>query len=233
MLVAAGHAKGDIPAALKRESQRHPNLTFRYGRPLGAEPRILQALDERLHSVVTPAERSSTHVVFVGRGSSDPDANAEVFKAARLLAEGRGLAGVEASFVSLAAPGVPAALDRCRLLGAERIVILPFFLFAGVLPDRITTQAAGWAANHPEIDVRCAQVIGSCDLLADIVIDRYLEALHGDIRSNCDTCMYRTALPGHEHRVGQPQAPHHHPDDHAHHHADHDHAHGAARAASI
>ena len=87
-------------------------------------------------------------MVLVGRGSTDPDANAEVFRAARLLYEGRGLAGVEAAFVSLAEPGVPAALDRCRALGVRRVVVLPFFMFAGVLPDRITAQSTAWAVHR-------------------------------------------------------------------------------------
>jgi sirohydrochlorin cobaltochelatase len=54
------------------------------------------------------------------------------------------------------------------------------------------------------------------------VIERYHEALHGDIRMNCDTCAHRVLLPGFEEKLGAPQTPHHHPDDptgHAHGHA--------------
>lgn len=32
---------------------------------------------------------------------------------------------------------------------------------------------------------------------------------------NCDTCGYRVALPGFGDKAGQPQTPHHHPDDSA------------------
>ncbi len=53
---------------------------------------------------------------------------------------------------------------------------------------------------------------------------------------NCDTCVYRIAMPGFEAKVGAPQRPHHHPDDPTHdhgahghgghgHHHDHSHAH--------
>ncbi|HET9516234.1 MAG TPA: CbiX/SirB N-terminal domain-containing protein, partial [Actinoplanes sp.] len=48
MLVAAGHAKGDIPAALARERLRHPGVSIAYGRPLGAHPTVLALLRERL-----------------------------------------------------------------------------------------------------------------------------------------------------------------------------------------
>jgi sirohydrochlorin cobaltochelatase len=156
--------------------------------------------------------------VLVGRGSSDPDANAETAKVARLLLEGRGYEGVEVSYVSLTRPSVPDALERARLLGARRVVVAPYFLFPGVLPDRIVAQARTYAGGHPDVDVRVAELLGDCDELADLVAERYAEALAGDIRMNCDTCMYRVALPGHAHRVGAPQAPHDHPDDPAHPH---------------
>ena len=44
VLSAAGHGKGDIPAALAREQVRHPGLRYRYGRPLGPHPVLLDVL---------------------------------------------------------------------------------------------------------------------------------------------------------------------------------------------
>ena len=49
VLVAAGHAKGDIPAALAREQTRHPGVTFAYARTLGPHPRA--------HRPARPARR--------------------------------------------------------------------------------------------------------------------------------------------------------------------------------
>jgi sirohydrochlorin cobaltochelatase len=209
MLVAAGHAKGDIPAALARERARHPGLTVAYGRPLGPHPAVLALLRARL--AAAGADEHTT-VLVVGRGSSDPDANAEVAKLARLLAETTDVAGVEYAFVSLAPPDTNAGLDRCRRLGAARVVVLPYFLFTGVLPRRVSAQAA----SYQGVPVRTAAVLGDCDELADLVIERYHEALAGDVRMNCDTCLYRVALPGHAHRVGAAQVPHDHPHDHTH-----------------
>lgn len=235
VLVSAGHAKGDIPAALAREEQRHPGTSYAYGRPLGPHPALLDVLERGLDEALgtdgrrSPADRAATTVLLVGRGSTDPDANAEVFKVARLMWEGRGYAGVETAFVSLAAPDVPSGLDRCARLGARRIVVLPYFLFEGVLPERVRQQTEGWAAAHPEIDVRSADVIGPAQELADLVMERYRETLEGDLRMNCDSCIYRTSLPGFEDRVGLPQQPHHHPEDpahsHGHHHDGHAHTH--------
>ncbi|MGW7071220.1 sirohydrochlorin chelatase [Streptomyces sp. NPDC054855] len=239
MLVSAGHAKGDIPAALTREKERHPGISYTYGRPLGPHPSLLKVLDRRLDEALggsarTPEDRADVTVLLVGRGSTDPDANAEVHKAARLLWEGRGYAGVETAFVSLAAPDVPSGLDRCVRLGAKRIVVLPYFLFTGILPDRVRQQTDGWAAAHPGTEVLSADVIGPEEELLDLVMERYREAVKGDLRMNCDSCVYRIALPGFEDKVGAPQQPHFHPDDdgehghghgHGHHHGSHAHSH--------
>jgi sirohydrochlorin cobaltochelatase len=220
MLVAAGHAKGDIPAALAREQARHPGLTWHYGRPLGPHPVLLDLLAARIRAVAGSATNGNAPAVLVvGRGSTDPDANADVVKTARLLWEGREFRFAETAFVSLARPDVAEGLERCRLLGARRIVVARYFLFPGVLPDRVTEQAFDYAKAHPELDIRCTDVLGDCAELAGLVYERYQEALSGDIRMNCDMCVYRSAMPGFEHRVGEPQHPHDHPHDSAHAHA--------------
>jgi sirohydrochlorin cobaltochelatase len=229
MLSAAGHAKGDIPAALARERTRHPGLTWTYARPLGPHPALLELLADRIAAVSGPGAPA---VLLVGRGSTDPDANADVVKTARLLWEGRDYPLAETAFVSLARPDVAQGLERCRLLGAglpgaRQIVVARYFLFPGVLPDRVADQAAAYAAAHPELDIRYTDVLGDCDEIAALVYERYHEALAGDIRMNCDVCVYRIAMPGFEHRVGEPQHPHDHPHDHVHDVLQpHGHAHG-------
>ncbi len=243
VLAAAGHAKGDIPAALAAQRARHPGLSFAYGRPLGPHPTLLTLVAARI-SEVLPAERAAgamgpggqdpTAVLVVGRGSTDPDANAELAKTSRLLWETQPRGGqryefTETAFVSLASPRVGEGLERCRRLGARRMVVARYFLFPGVLPDRVAAQAAAYAAAHPDLDIRCTGVLGDCDELAKLAVQRYREALTGDIRMNCDMCVYRAAMPGFEHRVGAPQRPHYHPGEpsgtHAHGNAQPDHAH--------
>jgi sirohydrochlorin cobaltochelatase len=225
MLSAAGHAKGDIPAALARERARHPAVRFTYARPLGPHASLIDLLDQRVAACGGDTPQA---VLVVGRGSTDPDANADVVKTARLLWEGRDYPLAETAFVSLARPDVAEGLERCRLLGARRIVVARYFLFPGVLPDRVAEQAAAYAAAHPGLAIRCTGVLGDCDEIAALVYERYTEALSGDIRMNCDMCVYRIAMPGFEDRVGAPQHPHDHPHDHA-----HDHVHGTAPHAPL
>jgi cobalt/nickel transport system ATP-binding protein len=211
VLLGAGHLKNDGPAALARGRQRHPHVDFAYGRDLGIHPAPLAVAEERIRSATAGSPMGGTAVVIVSRGSTDPDANADLYKVARLLWDGRGLDLVEPAFVSLAPPSVPESLDRCRRLGAARVAVVPYFLFTGILVERIGAQAAAWAAVHPDVAVRVGRELGPDARLAELVLDRYYEALNGDVRMNCDLCAYRTPLPGYEGRVGRPAAVHPYP----------------------
>ncbi|MEV8313253.1 cobalamin biosynthesis protein [Streptomyces sp. NPDC059900] len=180
-LVPPGNAADGLYAALGGAQERHPGLAYSCGRPLGPHPSLLKVLARRVDEALggparTPGDRADVMVLLVGDGSTDPEANADVHRAARLLWEGRGYAGVETAFVSLAAPDVPSGLDRCVRLGASRIVVLPYFLFTGTLPERICQQTDGWAAAQPGIEVHPADVIGPAGELLDLVMERYREA---------------------------------------------------------
>jgi sirohydrochlorin ferrochelatase len=214
VLLGAGHLKNDGPAALARGRLRHPGVAFHYGRHLGVHPDVLAVAEARVREIEGPS--ADTAVVLVGRGSSDPDANSDLYKVARLLSDSRGIALVEPAFVSLARPSVVDALDRCERLGAGRIAVVPYFLFTGVLVDRIGDQARAWASTHPGVEVVVGGHLGADARIARLVLERYREAAEGEARMNCDGCVYRVPLPGYEARVGQPvvlEAHHHdHPE---------------------
>ncbi|HEX6402093.1 MAG TPA: CbiX/SirB N-terminal domain-containing protein [Pseudonocardiaceae bacterium] len=204
VLLAAGHLKNDGPAALARARQRHPQVRFALARDLGIEPNVLEVVTDRVRDMTGDADPEKLGVALIGRGCSDPDACADLWKVGRLLADGRGLGTVEPGFVSVATPSVPETLERLRLLGAGTAVVAPFFLFSGVLLNRIYAEAARWAQDHPEVEVRGAAHLGPDARLARLVLERYREARAGDVRMNCDLCAYRVQLPGYESKVGTP-----------------------------
>jgi cobalt/nickel transport system ATP-binding protein len=207
VLLAAGHLKNDGPASLERARGRHPVARFRLGRDLGIDPAVLAVAEDRIRSVLPAGhDPERTGIVLVGRGSSDPDACGDLYKVARLLADGRGLGMVEPAFAGVAQPDLEAALERLRRLGATAIVVAPFLLFTGVLVPRLYAKAAAWAEAHPAVDVRAAPHLGPDRRLAKLVLERYREVLQGDVRMNCDLCTYRVRLPGYEDKVGMPIA---------------------------
>jgi sirohydrochlorin cobaltochelatase len=223
MLLAAGHAKDDIPATLVREKMSHPGIDFGYGRALGIRPEMLDLMGERISAVVPEEEREETAVLVVGRGSSDPDANSDLAKISRLFYEGRPYPTVENAYVSMTPPNVSEGLERLKKLGARRIAVFSYFLFTGVLEERIRRGSEEFAAANPEIAVSYAGYFGPHAKVVDLLVERYQEAVRGDIRMNCDVCVHRVALPGFEEKVGAPATPHYHPDEPGHAHGHHHH----------
>jgi sirohydrochlorin cobaltochelatase len=147
--------------------------------------------------------------VLVAGGALDPDANAQVAATARLLYEGRPWPSVDIAFASTAGPTVAEALERLRAQGSARASIARYFLGPGFLPRLAERQAQGVEG----LDVVVSAPLGVTDALADLVLLRLDEAVRGDLRMNCDVCLYRIAMPGREDAVGAVQEPHDHPDD--------------------
>ncbi len=204
LLGAASHSKTDVAASVQAARFEHPAAVFRYGRPLGPHPVVVDVLARRL------AEAGATElpVVLVAGGSLDPDANAGVAATARLLWEGRGYPSVDVAFVSTTRPTVPEALRRLCAEGHRTVALARYFLGPGYLPAQVEVQAA-----EVDVEVVVSEPLGVSEGLASLVLGRYDEARTGDIRMNCDACLYRVAHPGLEHLVGAPQVPHSHPDD--------------------
>jgi sirohydrochlorin cobaltochelatase len=204
ILLAAGHVKVELPHELDHAKQRHPGVEFLYGRHIGLDPLVMEVVHERLAEVeqqaAWPAE--DTAVLIVGRGSSDPDANSDLYKLARLLWESRRYPWVESCFVGVTQPSVPDGLHRCRALGAKRIIVLPYFLFTGVLIPRIHRLVAEFAAAHAAVEVRVADYLHGHPKLFRVLLERKREALRGEARMNCALCRYRVPLPGHERATG-------------------------------
>jgi sirohydrochlorin cobaltochelatase len=205
LLTPASHSKTDVAGAVQAARVAHPDARIRYGRPLGPHPVLVDVLAQRLSEAgATPSDP----VVLVANGALDPDANAQVAATARLLFERAGYASVDIAFASATKPSLPEALDRLRRLGAERAAVAQYFLAPGRLPTAIEKKAVVQG-----IEVLVSQPLGAHENIATLVVERYDEAIGGDIRMNCDACLYRIPFPGLEAKVGAAQLPHTHPDD--------------------
>ncbi len=213
MLMAAGHVKNDVPSEIHEARTRHAGVSFHMARALDIHPALLdlcqvryrEALEGR--SEVAPAR---TLLLLVGRGTSDPDANANIARVSRFLWEAYGVGWANVGFSGMTEPSVDNALTVCRRLGFERIVVQPYFLFDGILLKRIQETAERHAAVDPGVEIVCTAHLRSHPLLLQAMEDRAHEALHGAPHMNCDLCKYRVRLTGREADLGAPQAGHHH-----------------------
>ncbi len=216
MLFAAMHAKNDIPSVLNAYSREH-GIRIDYGRELGVDPKLIAASADRISKAVEVADQSGNSVaadrtclVVIGRGASDPDANSNVSKVARLLWEGMGFGWCETGYSGVTFPLVEPCLEHVVRLGYRRVIVFPYFLFTGVLVDRIYGFTDHVARQNPEIDFVKAGFLNDHPLVLETFAERAREILSGDTAMNCSLCKYRSRLPGFEDEVGLPQESHHH-----------------------
>lgn len=214
MLFAAGHAKNDIPSVLNTYAAMHPGIEITYGRELGVDLKMLRAAGDRIAEGIAASPNkvanTETLLLVVGRGASDPDANANVAKVMRMLWEGMGFGWGEVAYSGVTFPLVGPALDHAAKLGYRRIVVFPYFLFTGVLVKRIYAAAEEAQARHPDIEVLNAPYLNDHPLVVETFLDRLREMLVGQNLMNCSLCKYREQVLGFEAEVGLAQASHHH-----------------------
>ncbi|MEO1095461.1 MAG: sirohydrochlorin chelatase [Cyanobacteria bacterium J06638_28] len=225
LLFAARHNKFDVTNELDRARQRHPQVQFHYGRHFGITPEILTLWRDRLANLDKPAQnpygiqRQDTVLLFVGRGASDPDANGDVYKLARMMWEGSGYNTVETCFIGITHPRLEEGFRRARLYQPKRIIVLPYFLFTGVLVKKIQDMAVQQQALFPATEVVCLPEMGLHAQLLTVMRQREIETLEGAVAMNCEMCKFRlAALKGTVAEAG-------HAHDHGHHHHDHGHNH--------
>ncbi|MFI5018951.1 MAG: CbiX/SirB N-terminal domain-containing protein, partial [Dongiales bacterium] len=154
--------------------------------------------------------REETLLVVVGRGTSDPDANSNISKVARMLWEGMGFGWAEVCYSGVTFPLVGPGLEHAVKLGYRRIIVFPYFQFTGVLVKRIYRIADQIAERHPEIEFLKAAYLRDHPLVLDAFADRVQEIMDGENKMNCALCKYRAQVLGFEAEVGLAQESHHH-----------------------
>ncbi len=204
LVLGAGHAKTDVPAAVAAVRAARPDVPVTHGRVLGLHATLFDLACARVDDV-SDDDRADEVLVVTGAGSSDPDANGDLSKAARMLAELTGHRWAEIAYAGVTWPRADALFDRLEGAGVRRVVRFSWSLLAGVLEQRVDRWADEVSARGM-LEIRDAGRFGPDPLVADAVVDRYREALEGDARMNCDLCAYRRPLPGFEPRVGAPSA---------------------------
>lgn len=205
ILFAAGHIKNDLPLTLAGARQKFPSVSFLAARPFGVHPLLTAVLAERAESAsssLSAADRAKTAVLVVGRGSSDPDANGDFCKLVRLFAEGRGFSRVDPAFMGITAPKIDEALESSARARPERILIVPALLFGGSLLAKLDDQLGRFAARYPWIKTVRAPHLGAHPNLFSLMDERLHQAAGEGAPLPCDTCQYRTALPGFAEQVG-------------------------------
>src|SRR5215218_2819617 len=126
------------------------------------------------------ASAEQTAVLLIAHGSRHAPANDDLHQlAARLAAQGN-YAIVEPSFLELAEPDIAAGGRRCVERGATRVLLVPYFLSAGVhLLRDLTAARDALRRRHPGVEFRLGAALGPHPLLERLVAER-IRRLDGD-----------------------------------------------------
>ena len=234
MLFSATHAQNDIPSVLTTYMQKNPALTIKYGQELGLHDEMIMAFQHRIMEAVDlaempqPGELYDTMLVVVGRGTSVAQANAEVSKLTRIVAENMGFGWCETVYSGVTFPSVGRGLEMALKLGFKKIVVAPYFLFSGKLIGRIHGYIDKVVAQHPDVSISVADYLRDQSHVINTFVERIEETVSQPAVNNGLMESFQARL-----AAGEVTVHHHHAefqpevevaaDTHAH---SHDHKHG-------
>lgn len=154
MLLAATHAKNDIPSVLTTFADTHQGVRIHYGEELGVTDTMIEAIVARITESL-PVGLDTLHdtmLVMVGRGTSDAYANGDIAKITRIVNEHMGFGWADTVYSGVTYPSIGVGLETLVKLGFKRIVVMPYFLFTGRLIRRVTNFVNEVAVRHPEVE---------------------------------------------------------------------------------
>ena len=119
-----------------------------------------------------------TAILMMAHGSRIAEANDAARQVAQMVMEMTGFEIVEVSFREMHEPNIQAGIDACVARGAERILLMPYFLFMGAhvlhdLPEEIEEARQ----RHPGLIMEMGGHLGAHRKLAELEAERIGEAL--------------------------------------------------------
>ena len=118
-----------------------------------------------------------TAILLMAHGSRIPEANSAVNEIAGMVKQFAGYDIVEVSFRENHSPNIQEGIDTCVTKGAERILLVPYFLYLGahVLED-LPKELEEARQRHPNVEMAMGKHLGVHKRLAKLVVDRIEEA---------------------------------------------------------
>lgn len=119
-----------------------------------------------------------TAILMMAHGSRIVEANDAAREVAAMVQEMTGFEIVEVSFRELHEPNIQQGIDACVMRGAQRILLMPYFLFMGAhvqhdLPEEIKEAQK----RHPGLIMEMGGHLGAHRKLAEIEAERISESL--------------------------------------------------------
>lgn len=117
-------------------------------------------------------------LLLIAHGSRRAAANADLEYLAEQMRERGGYHHVQSSYLELCEPGIVDGGVMCVRSGATEVIMLPYFLSAGIhVVEDLTAARSELEARYPEVRFVLAEPLGRHPLLTAVVAERAREAL--------------------------------------------------------
>lgn len=116
-------------------------------------------------------------IILLGHGSRRQEANHGLLEVAEKMGRILGQ-NVTPAYMAHGEPSLPAAVTQMIKAGANRVVIMPLFLFRGVhVTVDIHEELREVREAYPEVEITFTQELGADDSIAHLACARIKEAL--------------------------------------------------------
>jgi sirohydrochlorin ferrochelatase len=119
-----------------------------------------------------------TALLLMAHGSRIPEANDAVREIAAMVKKMTAFDIVEVSYREMHLPNIQQGIDACVAQGAERILLIPYFLFIGAhVREDLPEEMARAKERYPQVEFAMGSHLGVHRKLAEVVVDRVAEGL--------------------------------------------------------
>ena len=119
-----------------------------------------------------------TAILLMAHGSRIPEANDAVREIADTVRKMTGFDIVEVSFREQHPPNIQQGIDACVAQGAERIILMPYFLYMGAhVQEDLPEEMEQARRRYPRVEFAMGRHLGVHRKLAEVVVERIAEAL--------------------------------------------------------
>lgn len=119
-----------------------------------------------------------TAIIVFAHGSSVESANEAVRAVTSEVAQSGGFPLAETAFLEMGKPDLPEAVSRVVQQGAQRVVVIPYFLTLGIHLRRDLPRIVGdIEQNHQGLKIEVTEPLDGHPALGRIVLERAQKAL--------------------------------------------------------
>jgi precorrin-8X/cobalt-precorrin-8 methylmutase len=179
ILLHGDHTQRDIPDAIGKVIEAHPEINIHYAEPLGTKTEVMEVCRQRIEEAEKCSPRSiartDTLLMTVAHGSHDLISEAE--NHFYLFGQKSGFGKTVIHFAGMSQHASEDILEKFSPQNFRRVILLPYFLFTGVWVKRVHALADTCANKYPDTEFLKASCLKHHMLIVDTLIQRARESI--------------------------------------------------------